>query len=145
MKRPFGVTLLVVAVLLLAAWNAGQAVVAAQQLSLMRSLGVDAPGRISIVTGVTWTIGFVIAALGLWRLRAWGRHWLLIAIVAYQLQLWIARFTLERSSYEALTRPAAVAVSIGSIVIVWFMLFLPKIRRAFDTQHACEARNTEQS
>jgi type VI protein secretion system component VasK len=98
---------------------------------------------LSIVTGAAWSIGFVIAALGLWRLKAWGRHWLLIAIVAYQLQVWIGRLTLERSSYEALTRPAAVAVSIGSIAIVWFSLYLPKIRRAFDTQHA--PRNTEPS
>jgi hypothetical protein len=123
--------LLVVAVLLLAAWNAGQAAVAAQQLSFMRSLGVGVPGEIAIVTGATWAIGFLIATLGLWRLKAWGRHWTLIAIVAYQLQIWIERFTLERSSYEALTRPATVAFSIGSIAIVWFILFLPKIRRAF--------------
>jgi len=131
MKRPFGVTLLVVVVLLLAAWNAGQAAVAAQQLSFMRSLGVGVPGEILIVIGATWAIGFSIAAWGLWRLKAWGRHWALIVIVAYQLQIWIERFTLERSSYEALTRPAAVAFSIGSIAIVWLVLFLPKIRRVF--------------
>jgi hypothetical protein len=131
MKRPVGVTLLAVAVLLLAAWNAGQAAVAAQQLAFMQSQGVSVPGEILIVTGATWAIGFLLAAIGLWRLKAWGRHWLLIAIVAYQLQIWVGRFTLERSSYEALTRPAAAAVSIGGIVIVWFVLFLPKIRRAF--------------
>ena len=131
LKRPFGVTLLVVAVLLMAAWNAGQAAVAAQQLSFMRSLGVGAPGEILIVIGATWAIGFSIATWGLWRLKAWGRHWTLIVVVAYQLQIWIERFTLERSSYEALTRPAAVAFSIGSIAIVWLVLFLPKIRRAF--------------
>jgi hypothetical protein len=143
MKRPFGVTLLVVAVLLLAAWNAAQAAVAAQQLDFMRSLGVGVPGEIAIVTGATWAIGFLLAALGLWRLKAWGRHWTLIAIITYQLQVWIERFTLERSAYEALTRPAAVAFSIGSIAIVWLILFLPKIRRAFDTQNA--PRNTEPS
>ncbi len=130
-KRPFGVTLLAVAVLLLAAWNAGQAAVAAQQLSFMRSLGAGVPGELLVVTGATWAIGFVIATLGLWRLTAWGRHWTLIVVVAYQLQIWIERFTLERSSYEALTRPAAVAFSIGSMAIVWLVLFLPKIRRAF--------------
>ena len=130
-KRPFGVTLVVVVVLLLAAWNAGQAAVAAQQLSFMRGLGVGVPGEILIVIGATWAIGFWVATWGLWRLKAWGRHWTLIVIVAYQLQMWIERFTLERSSYEALTRPAAVAFSIGSIAIVWLVLFLPKIRRAF--------------
>ena len=130
-KRPFSVTLLAVAVLSLMAWNAGQAVVAARQLDFMQSLGVGTPGGVQIVTGVTWAIGFLLAAIGLWRLRAWGRHWLLIAIAAYQLQGWIERLTLERASYEVLTRPADLAVSISSIVIVWFILFLPKIRRAF--------------
>lgn len=131
MKRPLGVTLLAAAVLLLAAWNAGQAMAAARQLSFMQSLGVGAPGGVSIVTGAAWAIGFLLAAIGLWRMKVWGRRWLLIAIAAYQLQAWIERLTLERSSYEMLTRPAAIVVSIGSIVIVWFILFLPKIHRAF--------------
>jgi hypothetical protein len=132
-----------VAVLLLAMWNAWQTAIATRDMSFMQSQGVGVPGEILMVTGTTWAIGFLLAAIGLWRLKAWGRHWLLIAIVVYQLQLWITRFTLERSSYEALTRPADLAISIGSIVIVWFVLFLPKIRRVFDTQHA--PRNTEPS
>ncbi|HZY40418.1 MAG TPA: hypothetical protein VFF59_00300 [Anaerolineae bacterium] len=97
----------------------------------MQSLGVGVPGGLQIVTGVTWAIGFLLAAIGLWRLKAWGRHWLLIAIVAYQLQVWIERLALERASYEVLTRPAAMAVSMISILMVWVLLFLPKIRRAF--------------
>jgi hypothetical protein len=131
MKRPLGVTLLAAAVLLLAAWNAGQAMVAARQLSFLQSLGVGTLAGLQIVTGATWVIGFLLAAIGLWRLRAWGRHWLLIAIAAYQLQVWIERLALERTSYEVLTRPAAIVVSISTIVIVWFILFLPKIRRTF--------------
>ncbi len=143
MKRPFGVTLLAVAVLLLAAWNAGQAAVAAQRLSFMQSLGVEIPGQLLMVTGAAWAIGFLIAAIGLWRLTVWGRHWSLIAIVAYEFQIWIGRFTLERSSYEPLIRPADMIISIGSILIVWLILYLPKIRRAFDTHHV--PRTTEQS
>jgi hypothetical protein len=131
MKRPLSVTLLAAAVLLLAAWNAGQVMVATRQLSFMQSLGVSVPGGLQIVTGATWAMGFLLAALGLWRMKAWGRHWLLIAIAAYQLQVWIERLALERASYEVLTRPAAVVVSISSIVLIWFILFLPKIRRAF--------------
>ena len=101
MKRPFGVTLLAVAVLLLAAWNAGQAAVAVQRLSFMQSLGAGIPGELLIVTGAAWAIGFLIAAIGLWRLKAWGRHWSLIAIVAYEIQIWIGRFTLERCELSA--------------------------------------------
>jgi hypothetical protein len=130
-KRPFSVTVLAVAVLLLAAWNAGQAAVAVQRLSFMQSLGAGIPGELLIVTGAAWAIGFLIAAIGLWRLKAWGRHWSLIAIVAYEIQIWIGRFTLERSSYEPLIRPADLIISITLIGAIWLMLFLPKIRRAF--------------
>jgi hypothetical protein len=129
-KRPLGVTLLAVAVLLLAAWNAWQAAIAVRDLNFMQSLGV-APAQLLIVVGAAWAIGFLIAAIGLWRLQAWGRHWLLIASIVYQLQMWTERFTLERSTYEAMTRPADLIISITLIVIVWFILFLPKIRRAF--------------
>jgi hypothetical protein len=120
-------------VLLLAVWNAGQALVAAQQFDFMQSLGVETPAIVLIVAGITWAIGFLMAALGLWRLRAWGRQWMLIAIVAYELQWWIGRFTLERSSYEPLIRPAELAISALSILMVWTFLFLPKIRRTFRT------------
>lgn len=143
LKRPSSVTLLAVAVLLLAAWNAGQALTAAQQLSFMQSQGVGVPGELLIVTGTTWAIGFLIAAFGLWRLKAWGRRWMLIAIVAYLLQVWIERFTLERSFYEALTRPADLVVSLCAIIGVWSFLFLPKIRRAFNQQQS--PRKAEQS
>ena len=119
------------AVLLLAVWNAGQAAVAAQRLSFMQSLGVGIPGELLIVTGAAWAIGFLIAAIGLWRLKAWGRGWSLIAIVAYEFQIWIGRFTLERSAYESLIRPADLIISITVIGAVWLILFLPKIRHAF--------------
>ena len=143
MKRPLSVTLLAVAVLLLAAWNAGQALTAAHQLSFMQSQGVGVPGKLLIVTGAAWAIGFLIAAFGLWRLKAWGRHWLLIASVAYLLQIWIERFTLERSFYEALTRPADLVVSLCAISGIWVFLFLPKIRRAFNQQQ--QPRKAEHS
>jgi hypothetical protein len=131
LKRPLSVTLLAAAVLLLAVWNAGQAYTAVRQLDFMRSLGVGVPGELSIVTGTVWAIGFLIAAFGLWRLKIWGRRWTLIASMVYFLQIWIGRLTLERSSYEALTRPADLALSLGVVMGVWAFLFLPKIRRAF--------------
>ena len=78
--------------------------------------------------GLTWAIGFGLAAWGLWRLKAWGRWWMLIAIVVYQLQMWLERLTLVRTSYEELTRPADQFLSVLSILVVWGFLFLPKIR-----------------
>ncbi len=131
MKRPFIVTLFALLVLLLAAWNVGQAFSALQQYDLMRTLNLTSEANILIVMGLTWAIGFGLAAWGLWRMRAWGRTWTLIAIVVYQLQQWIMRLSLMRSSDEVIRRPADLFLSLLSIVVVWGFLFIPKVRRLY--------------
>ena len=131
MKRPFIVTIFALWVLLLAAWNAFQVWSVFQRYDFMRSLDLAAEANLLMVMGVTWAIGFGLAAWGLWRLRSWGRTWMLIAIIAYQAQQWIMRFTLVRSSDEVVRRPADLFLSLLSIVVVWGFLFIPKIRRLY--------------
>ena len=131
MKRPFVVTIFVLLVLLLAAWNAFQVWSAFQRYDFMRSLDLATEANILIVSGVTWAIGFGLAAWGLWRMRSWGRTWMLIAIVVYQAQQWIMRLSLMRSSDEVIRRPADVFLALLSIAVVWGFLFIPKIRRLY--------------
>ena len=131
MKRPFVVTLLSLLVLLLAAWNIFQVWSAIQQYDFMRSLGLATEAQILIVSGATWAVGFGLAAWGLWRMRSWGRAWMLIAIAAYQAEQWIMRLSLMRSSDEVIRRPADVFLSLLSIAVVWGFLFIPKIRRLY--------------
>jgi hypothetical protein len=130
-KRPVSVTLFSLLVLLLAAWNVFQVWSVVQRYDFMRSLNLTTPANLLIIMGVTWAIGFGLAAWGLWRLRSWGRTWMLIAIVAYQAQQWILRFTLVRSSDEVMRRPADLLLSLLSIAVVWGFLFNPKVRRIF--------------
>ncbi len=130
-KRPLIVTLFSWLVLLLAAWNVFQIVSAAQRYDLMRTLNLSTEANLLIVMGLTWAIGFGLAAWGLWRLRSWGRTWTLIAIIAYQAHQWIMRFTLVRSSDEVIRRPADLFLSLLIIVVVWGLLFIPKIRRLY--------------
>jgi hypothetical protein len=131
MKRPFVVTLFSLLVLLLAAWNVFQVWNAVQRYDFMRSLNLSTEANLLIVIGLTWAIGFGLAAWGLWRLRSWGRIWMLIAIVAYQAQQWIMRLSLMRSSEEVIRRPADVFLSLLSIAVVWGFLFIPKIRKVY--------------
>jgi len=131
MKRPFVVTIFALLVLLLAAWNAFQVWSAFQRYDFMRRLDLATEAGILMVIGVTWTIGFGLAAWGLWRMRAWGRTWMLIAIVAYQAQQWIMRLSLVHSSDEVIRRPADVLLSLLSIAVVWGFLFIPKVRRLY--------------
>jgi hypothetical protein len=131
MKRPFVVTLFSLLVLLLAVWNAFQVFSVWQRDDLMRTLNLSTEANLLIIIGLTWAIGFGLAAWGLGRLRAWGRTWMLIAIIAYQAQHWIMRFALVRSSDEVVRRPADVVLSLLSIAMVWGFLFIPKIRRLY--------------
>jgi hypothetical protein len=131
MKRPFVVTLFSLLVLLLAAWNIFQVFSVFQSYDLMSTLNLSTEANLLIVIGLTWAIGFGLAAWGLWRLRSWGRAWMLIAIVAYQAQQWVMRFALMRSSDEVIRRPADIFLSLLSIVVVWGFLFIPKIRRLY--------------
>ena len=97
----------------------------------MRSLDLAAEANLLMVMGVTWAIGFGLAAWGLWQMRPWGRTWMLIAIVAYEAQQWIMRLALMRSSDEVIRRPADVFLALLSIAVVWGFLFIPKIRRLY--------------
>ena len=97
----------------------------------MRTLNLSTQANLLIIMGLTWAIGFGLAFWGLWRLRSWGRTWMLIAIVVYQAQQWIMRFTLLRSSDEVVRRPADAVLTLLSIVLVWGFLFIPKIRRLY--------------
>ena len=134
LRRPLAVTFFALCVLLFAIWNAWLALRAVQQYDFMQSLGLAAPAVLLVVTGATWAIGFGLAAWGLWRLKSWGRYWMLLAIVVYQIQMWIERLALARTSYEELTRPAGLFISLLSIVVVWGFLFWPQIRRQYREQ-----------
>ncbi len=134
MKRPFVVTIFALLVLLLAAWNVFQIFSVAQHYDLMNALNLTTQANLLVIIGLTWSIGFGLAAWGLWRLRSWGHTWMLIAIIIYQAQQWIMRFTLVRSSDEVIRRPADVFLSLLSIVVVWGFLFIPKIRRLYRNQ-----------
>ncbi len=131
MKRPFVVTLFSLLVLLLAVWNIFQIFSVWQRYDLMRTLNVSTEANLLIVIGLTWAIGFGLAAWGLWRRRSWGRTWMLIAIVVYQAQQWIMRLSLMRSPDEVIRRPADVFLSLLSLAVVWGFLFIPKIRQKF--------------
>jgi len=131
MKRPFRVTLFVLAVLSLALFNLQRFTQALSQAELMRSLGLDAPQIALAMTGAAWSAGFGAAAIGLYRLQDWARRWTLAAIVLYQINVWLIRLGFARAPDEALTRPADAAISLAMIVIVWVFLFWPGIRRIF--------------
>jgi type VI protein secretion system component VasK len=69
---------------------------------------------------------------------------MLIAIVAYEINFWIARLTLERTAYEHLTRPADAIVTLLIVFGVWGILFWPGTRRAFQALDHAISIDTQQ-
>lgn len=132
MRRPFVVTVLAVAVLLLSAANLIVLAQALEQADFMRSLGLEGPLAAHVISGAVWTIGFGAAAVGLARLKRWAWRWALAAIVLYQADVWLMRLAFEKSATGAQSRPADAALSILSILLVWAILLWPRVRRAFE-------------
>jgi len=131
MKRPFSVTLLAAAVLLLALFNLLRFAQALKDAYLMIDLQLAAPLALIFSTGAVWTIGFGALSIGLYRLKHWARIGTLIAIVLYHINVWLIRLAFSRSSDEWLTRSADAAISALSILVVWGILLLPRVRRVF--------------
>jgi hypothetical protein len=133
MRRPLVITLLALAMLSLAGLNAWRAVLAIQiqQLDFLREYDLGGPQTALTLTGLLWAFGFGALAVGLFRLKRRARRWTLAAMVLYQVNLWLIRLAFERSSIEPLTRPADAAISILGILLVWAILWWPRVRRAF--------------
>jgi hypothetical protein len=131
MRRPFVVTAVAVAVLLLAAFNLLRLVEAANRAELLRSLGLDGPLAALIATGAVWAIGFGAAGIGLYRLKRWAWRWTLIASVLYQANDWLIRLAFEKSATDAQTRGVDALFSLFSVIFVWAILLLPRVRQAF--------------
>jgi len=132
MRRPLRVTLIALAVLLLAAANLARSVQALKQAEYMRDLGLEGVFFALTATGAIWTAGFGAAGVGLLKLKRWARVWALAAIVLYQSNLWIIRLVFEKSEIDISTRPADAVISILSILLVWAILFTSRARRAFE-------------
>jgi hypothetical protein len=130
-RRPFAVTVLAVAVLLLAAANLIRFAQTLEQAEFMHSLGLGGPLIALAATGAVWTVGFGAAAVGLYRLRRWAWRWMLAAIVVYQVNVWLIRLIYEKSAAEAESRPADAVLSLLSIILVWAVLLWPGVRRVF--------------
>lgn len=132
-QRPFRVIFIALVVLSLAVINLARVIHTLNQFELLRALNQEGPFAAHIATGALWTIGFGAAAYGLYRMRDWGRRWMLLAIVLYQTNLWLISLAFERSSREAITRLPDLLGTLFAILLVWAYLFWPRVRRYFNT------------
>ncbi len=132
-KRPLSVTFLALAVLMVAMLSATRGVSLLARRDLLTQLGPHIPWLYLATGGLVWGPVLGAAAWGLWRLAAWGRGLILVALPIYQMHQWLDYGLLAVSTYSQQVWPWYLLLSLIGLVITWAILSRPAARRAFQT------------
>ncbi len=133
--RPWRVKLFILAVLLLGSGlNLLRAAWAWRQSQALADLAspTSMPMALLAATSLAWGITFSLCALGLWRLRPWGRRATLAAVSLFHAHIWLNHLLFDRSDYARQVRPFAIAHTLAALLVVWGFLYWPVVRRLYD-------------
>jgi hypothetical protein len=133
MPRPRSVTILALAVLLLAGFNLLGAVSGLRRYTMLAELPLSLPPAYLIASSAVWAVVFGLLAAGLWRLRDWARRGLLAAATVYLGLAWVERLFFGRSDYARETIPFHLALHALLLAIIWVTLLRPGVRRSFSS------------
>jgi len=84
-KRPRSVTITLLGVMLLGAWNAAKAFATAQQVTLLLALNLTPDPRLLLVIAAGWMVLFWAAAIALWQRHAFTRWLIPLLLILYAL------------------------------------------------------------
>jgi len=131
-KRPFGVTLLALAVFVLAMGNLWRVPYAIGRRDVLMPLDFPFPLAVHAALGGLWGAAWLVAAWGLWRLKEWGRRFALILTPVYHAftLAWLAIFA--RSDYQRGRWPFAIGAAALIIALTLWILTRPHVRGAFE-------------
>lgn len=93
-------------------------------------LPLTMPLQLLATTSIVWGVVFIACAVGLWRLRAWGRWGTLVAYSLYQAHVWANHLLLDASDRARQVWPWDAAVSAVTLMAVWGFLNWPGVRQA---------------
>jgi hypothetical protein len=127
-KRPFSVTLLLWAVLILSVWGVTRFFAALRAWEVLYEFDASLSPLYLSITGAGWGAAGCVLLYGIWRGRSWART----AIVAAVL-IWLIEYWLERSLFQPLRAnlPFAIACSIISMVVVLILATLSGTKSFF--------------
>ena len=131
MPRPTSVTILALTVLFLSLFNLLGAASGFQRYAFLSQLSLDVPLAYRLSSRAVWSLIFGPLAVGLWRLKAWGRVGTLAAFTLYAAQSWVDRLVFSRTDYARVTEPFSLALTVIGLALVWGILLWPKVRRSF--------------
>lgn len=115
----------------IAAFNLLGVVSAIQRYTVLRQLPLSLPPAFLIFSSAVWAAVLALMALGLWRLKQWGRLGTLAALTLFLAQVWVERLVFGRSDYVQATWPYYLGLHGVGLALVWGLLLRRKVRRAF--------------
>jgi hypothetical protein len=129
-KRPLGVTLLSLGVLILAVLNLTRLLSAIRFWSFLQEI-LPFSDLYLIGTGLIWA-GFGLPLFwGLWHGLPWAPGITRIAAVAYLIYYWLDRLLLANHSGREVNLPFAIGASLVGLVWIFWILSRPKTKIFF--------------
>jgi hypothetical protein len=120
-KRPRGVTLLALGVLIIAVLNLTR-LLAAIRLWLFLEEILPFSGLYLIATGLIWAGFGLPLSWGLWRGLSWAPGFCRISAVAYLIYYWLDRLLLANHPGREANLPFAAGASLVGILLVYWIL-----------------------
>lgn len=133
-RRPFGVTLLALGVLILAGINLDRFIEAIRLWEYLSQLLPVSPLYLA-VTGLVWGLAGIPIALGLWRGWRWAPRLTRLGVLAYLLYYWVDRLSIENQSGQSVNLPFAAGATLVILVYVFWLLSLRKVKNFFGETH----------
>ncbi len=134
-KRPAFVTWLAVAVFLLGTANLGGVYAGISRWAVFAPLNLTLPLWVLISIRGVWGLGWIVMAVGLWRLAGWARRAVLIAFPLYEAVMIGLQVLTAQGGYERARLPFAAGLAVALTAAVIYGLTRAHIREAFETQH----------
>lgn len=128
MKRPFGVTILIVMVLIFTSLNALQASTAIRLWSFLIEPPVDTPVIYLVATGIIWSVLGIALAVGLYTRRKWSSPLAKTSAPVYAVYYWVDRLLIAERSAIASRWPFAIGLTILLLTLTFLILSRPKPR-----------------
>jgi len=125
------VVYLSVVVLGLGSANVGRAGVALTYRARLPDLEMMVSWAYLAVTGGVWGAVFFACLVGLLGFRRWGRWSTLVAVVVYEIHVWVNHLLFDANEYARSVWPRDLALTLLLLILVWGTLNWPSVRATF--------------
>jgi len=129
--RPTSVTIVALAVLCIAVYNALGLAAAIQGYTVLQDLPLGLPPAYLAARSLVWAALFAVLAAGLWWTRHWARLGTPIALTVYLAVGWVERLAFAQSDYYRVSAPCFALLHALALALVWGLLLRRSTRQSF--------------